>query len=144
MPNRFRWLQATGGIACVALGAVGAVVPLMPTTVFLLCGSYLLVRSAPSLERQLRETRLFRPCLRYLDPAVPMPLKARVAALVSMWTSLIISGTVIHLSGVGGVRTLVTLLGAGAAGSVGILLFRRCRRWPADVQAWPSSPRSGA
>ncbi len=135
MPNRFRWLQATGGVACVALGAVGAVVPLMPTTVFLLCGSYLLVRSAPSLERQLRETRLFRPCLRYLDPAVPMPTKARIAALVSMWTSLVISATMMHLSGVGGMRMLVALVGAGAAGTVAILLFRRCRRWPADLRA---------
>jgi uncharacterized membrane protein YbaN (DUF454 family) len=135
MSNRLRWVQAAGGVACVALGAVGAVVPLMPTTVFLLCGSYLLVRSAPSLERQLRETRLFRPCLRYLDPSVPMPMKARVAALVSMWTSLAISGGLMHLSGVGGARTLVILVAAGVAGSFAILLFRRCRRWPADAQA---------
>lgn len=135
MPNRFRWLQATGGVACVALGAVGAVVPVMPTTVFLLCGSYLLVRSAPALERQVREHRLFRPYIRYLDPAVPMPMRARVAALLSMWTSLAVSGTILHLSGVGGVRTLVALAFAGAAGSVAILLFRRCRRWPEDVQA---------
>lgn len=135
MPNRFRWLQATGGVACVALGAVGAVVPVMPTTVFLLCGSYLLVRSAPSLERQVREIRLFRPYLRYLDPTVMMSMRVRVAALVSMWTSLAVSGTVLHFSGVGGVRTFVTLLGAGAAGSVAILLFRRCRRRPASARA---------
>ena len=135
MPNRFRWLQATGGLACVGLGAIGAVVPLMPTTVFLLCGSYLLVRSAPSLERQMREARLFRPYLRYLDPAVPMPMRVRVAALVSMWTSLVVSGTVMHISGVGGVRTFVTLVAAGAAGSTAILLFRRSRRWSEDAQA---------
>ncbi len=119
----------------MALGAVGAVVPVMPTTVFLLCGSYLLVRSAPALERQMREIRLFRPYLRYLDPTVPMPMRARVTALVSMWTSLAVSGTVLHLSGAAGVGTFATLLAAGAAGSVAILLFRRCRRWPEDVQA---------
>lgn len=119
----------------MALGAVGAVVPLLPTTVFLLCGSYLLVRSAPSLERQLRETRLFRPCLRYLDPSVPVPLKARIAALVSMWTSLAVSGTLMRFAGVGGVRTVITLLLAGAAGSAGILMFRRGHRWPANAKA---------
>ena len=82
MSNHLRWLWIVGGVACLALGAVGAIVPGMPTTVFVLCGSYLLARSSPVLDERLRNSRLFRPYLRYLDPSVPMPRAARVGALV--------------------------------------------------------------
>ena len=68
---------------CFMLGAVGAVVPGMPTTVFLLAGSYCLVRSCPELERRLRTHAWFRRYATYLDADTPVPPQARRAALTA-------------------------------------------------------------
>jgi uncharacterized membrane protein YbaN (DUF454 family) len=123
-----RWVRATGGVFCFALGAIGAVVPLMPTTVFLLCGSYLLVGSVPALDQRLRALPIFQPYTRYLDPSVPLPPRARMTALLGMWTAIAVSTTVLHLSGSGGRVFFAVMLGLGSAGTGAILLFRRPAR----------------
>lgn len=54
---------ALGGLF-VCLGAVGVVIPGIPTTPFVLVASYFLLRSSPSLHRRLLESRAFGPLLR--------------------------------------------------------------------------------
>ncbi len=119
-----RWSRAALGLGCFALGAVGAVVPGMPTTVFLLVGSYLLTRSCPVLEQRLRSSRLFRPYAVYLDPAVPIPRRARVTALTGMWGSLVLSALILD-SGRPSLVVPAVLLGSGLVGTIAILRFRR-------------------
>ena len=46
------------GIACVALGAIGVVLPGLPTTPFLLAASWLFYRSSPKLQQRLLNSRL--------------------------------------------------------------------------------------
>lgn len=54
MPNtRFLWLLA--GLTAVAVGAVGLVVPLLPTTPFLLVAAFAFGRSSERLTKWLRE-----------------------------------------------------------------------------------------
>jgi len=122
-----RWLRAALGLGCFALAAVGAVVPGLPTTVFLLAGSYLLTRSCPVLERRIRESRLFRPYVTYLDPTTPLPRRARVVALAGMWTSIAISSLLLSLRTPSSPLPLV-LAGAGLLGTIVILLFRTANR----------------
>lgn len=76
------------GLLCVALGAIGAVVPGMPTTVFLVMASWAFTRSCPWLERKLVYNRFFAPFTKYLRPGAVMPLRAKVFALVLMWASI--------------------------------------------------------
>lgn len=54
------------GLGCffVVLGVLGALLPLLPTTPFLLLASSCFVRSSPALNRRLLESRLFGPFLR--------------------------------------------------------------------------------
>lgn len=48
----------------IVLAGAGAVLPLLPTTPFVLLTSYHLSRASPRLDRALRESRLFGPVLR--------------------------------------------------------------------------------
>lgn len=54
------------GLGCLmlALGAIGAVLPLMPTTIFLIAAAWCFARSSPRLEAWLFEHPRFGPALR--------------------------------------------------------------------------------
>lgn len=54
-----RWLWVALGLLCVGLGYLGAVLPILPTTPFLLMASYCFARSSPRLHRWLRRTPYF-------------------------------------------------------------------------------------
>ncbi len=126
-----RWLMAAAGLASFAVGGVGVFVPVLPTTVFVILGSYLLTRSCPWIEERLLETRLFKPFARYLDPSVPLPDTARRRALTAMWLSILAAMALLwSKSTAPGI-----LLALGAAGLVGTLVVLRFRRGTAQSQS---------
>ncbi len=86
-----RWLLAGLGVVCLGLGLVGTVVPVLPTTIFLITASALFTKSCPVLEAWLIRNRLFAPYLRYLDGTASMPLRARIVTIAVMWTSILVS-----------------------------------------------------
>ena len=57
-------IYGTLGWCAVALALVGAFVPGMPTTVFVIAAAYCFSRSSPRFERWLREHPLLGPFLR--------------------------------------------------------------------------------
>ena len=59
--TRFFWL--TAGLTAVAIGAVGVVLPLLPTTPFLLIAAFAFARSSARLNSWLREHRSFGPLI---------------------------------------------------------------------------------
>ncbi len=52
------------GFLMLLLGAIGAVLPLMPTTIFLILAAWAFARSSPRLERRLLTHPHFGPTLR--------------------------------------------------------------------------------
>ncbi len=120
-----RWLYAALGLACFGLGAVGAVVPGLPTTVFLIAGSYLLTRSCPWLERRLREMPLFRRYAVYLDPGVPLPWAAKKRALAAMWLSIVFATALLAWRNTVPMAVVVGIPLAGLVGTWVIVRFRR-------------------
>jgi uncharacterized membrane protein YbaN (DUF454 family) len=54
---RFIWLLT--GLVALAMGAVGVVLPLLPTTPFLLVAAFAFARSSERMNRWLREHRVF-------------------------------------------------------------------------------------
>lgn len=119
-----RWLLAGVGVLCVGLGALGVVVPGLPTTVFLIAATWCFARSCPWLEERLIRVPLFRPFLRYLDGGARMPRRAVVTTLAVMWAAIGTS-TLLLLAGAEP-RPVVAgvVVAAGAVGSVFVFRLR--------------------
>jgi uncharacterized membrane protein YbaN (DUF454 family) len=65
----------------MGLGAAGALLPLLPTTPFVLLAAACFARSSPAFHRALRESRLFGPVLRDWEDHRSIPRAARVKAV---------------------------------------------------------------
>ncbi|MCP3981444.1 MAG: DUF454 domain-containing protein [bacterium] len=121
-PGRLRrWLLASAGVMCVCLGAVGVVVPGLPTTVFLIAASWLFAKSCPWLEDRLIRHRLFRPYLRYLDGQTRMPRRVKITSIAIMWIFVGVSATLLLEAGM----TVWIPLGVLVAATLGALAIIR-------------------
>ena len=82
------WLLA--GLASVARGAIGVVVPLLPTTPFLLVAAFAFARSSTRLNRWLREHRSFGPLIEnwHREGSIDRKVK-RTAIIVILITPVI-------------------------------------------------------
>lgn len=60
-PVRLLWL--TLGLISVLLGAIGVLLPVLPTTPFMILGAFAFSRSSPALERRLTGSRTFGPMI---------------------------------------------------------------------------------
>ena len=125
---------AIAGIVCVGLAFVGAALPGLPTTVFLIAASYLFARSCPWLEDRLIHVRWFRPYLPYLDGSRPMPRRARWVAIAAMWIGVSASVFMTAVAGRFSLWFASAVVSAAAIGTVVILRIRRSPA-PASVQA---------
>ncbi|HEX2562125.1 YbaN family protein [Phenylobacterium sp.] len=76
------------GFAFVGLGAIGAVLPLMPTTVFLLLAVWAFARGSPELGERLYAHPRFGPLLRDWDERRAIPVRAKVIAVIGMAVGL--------------------------------------------------------
>ncbi len=72
------------GVFFLVLGAIGAVLPLLPTTPFVLVAAWCFARSSPRLHQWLLATQMFGPMLRNWEENRCVPLRAKVTAVVMM------------------------------------------------------------
>jgi uncharacterized protein len=120
-----RWLLAGLGVVSVGLAVLGAILPGMPATVFLIIASYCFARSCPWLEERLFSHRIFAPYLPYVRGSASMPFRARVIALLMMWGSVSMSLLTMARSGWLTPLTASLVVGAALTGTVAIVMFRR-------------------
>ena len=82
----------TLGFLSVGIGAIGAVLPVLPTTPFLLLGSYFLARGSDRFNHWLKRTKLYRDNLEDFEKNRSMTLKTKlkITALSSsmIWFSV--------------------------------------------------------
>ena len=123
-----RLLLAALGLLCVGLAFAGVFVPGLPTTVFLIAASYLFTRSCPWLEERLFGLRVFRPFMPYVRGDLPMPRRARIAALTMMWLAVASSLTVLAIANRLPLWLATVMVAAAASGSYVILRYRRAGR----------------
>jgi uncharacterized membrane protein YbaN (DUF454 family) len=79
-----RWAWFLLGWVMVALGFIGAMLPVMPTTIFLILAAACFSHSSPRFERWLLEHRWFGDPIRRWREDRAIPLKAKIVAIVSM------------------------------------------------------------
>lgn len=76
------------GILAIVLGVIGIFLPLLPTTPFLLLAAACFARSSKRMHDWLMGHRLFGKFLRSYEEGRGIPARAKVVALVMMWSSL--------------------------------------------------------
>jgi uncharacterized membrane protein YbaN (DUF454 family) len=79
------------GHVCVALGVIGAFLPLLPTTPFLLLAAACYVRASERHYRRLLDSRLLGPHIRSYREKGAVPLRTTAFALTLLWASLLFS-----------------------------------------------------
>jgi len=91
-PNRplLRPLVALVGFICVALGVIGALVPLMPSTVFFICAAACFAYASPRLEAWLLSIKFIGDPVRAWRDRGAIALPAKLLATLGMSIGLLL------------------------------------------------------
>lgn len=82
--NPLRLFYLALGWLCVALGVLGIILPILPTTPFLLLAVAAFSRSSPELAARLRNHPIAGPYIRAWQDHGVIPTKAKALAIVMM------------------------------------------------------------
>lgn len=86
-----RILYSVVGTLMLVLGIIGMLLPILPTTPFLLLAAALYLRSSKRLYQWLIHHRLFGTYIYYYMEYRAVRLRAKVIALLLLWSTLILS-----------------------------------------------------
>jgi hypothetical protein len=98
------------GVLLTALGTAGVLLPLLPTTPFLLAAAACFARSSPTLHRRLLASRAFGPYLAQWERDRTVPRDAKRKAYV-----LVVATFAVSLWFADGVATRIALAATGLA-----------------------------
>ena len=115
-------LLCVGGV-CLVLGAAGVVLPVLPTTPFLLAAAGCFGASRPGLARRLAQSRYFGPYIRSRKNGERIDRKTLVISLIWLWGALALSALLTR-----SLPVALLLLAVGLGVTVHLLALRRGRR----------------
>lgn len=118
-----RWSFVAAGLGFVGIGAIGVLLPGVPTVGPLLIACWFFSKSCPHLEQRFIRTPFFAPFLRYLDGEEAMSVQARLVAIAGMWVSIGISSWGLVFAGTSN-WAIGLLVALGLVGTVFIWRFR--------------------
>jgi len=95
IPRRYLWLAL--GLLCTGLGFIGAFLPVMPTTVFLLLAAYFFARSSPRFYNWIMNHKVFGPFIRDWRAGLGIPLRAKILAVSMIVLTIGYSATVVPI-----------------------------------------------
>jgi uncharacterized membrane protein YbaN (DUF454 family) len=84
------------GVLCLGLGAAGIVLPVLPTTPFVLAAALCFSFSSPELSAWLEKNRYFGPYIENYKNKTGVPLKQKILGVVFLWLMLVISMLIIQ------------------------------------------------
>ena len=87
----YRGLWLTAGLICLGLGAVGIVLPILPSTPFLLAAAACFCKSSTRMYKWLLGNKWFGEYIRNYREGKGIPLKSKVMALSVLWITIGVS-----------------------------------------------------
>lgn len=90
------------GLVCVGLAILGALLPILPTTVFLIMATACFAKSSPRMQKKLLDNKTFGPLLRDWQQHRSIPRKAKRIALLTIllsvaWSSYLLQNALLTL-----------------------------------------------
>ncbi len=108
-----RILWASAGLVFVGLAVLGVLLPILPTTPFLLLAAACFARSSQRLYRWLHGNRWFGPTLTRYRLGLGLPLVSKVLILSMLWITLAASAFLAVPERLWWVRLLLGCVGVG-------------------------------
>jgi len=131
LPDRCRrGLLVAAGTLLVGLAVVGAFVPVLPTTPFLLLAAACYARSSERLYRWLFTNRVFGEHLRRYRDGEGLPLSSKIWTLALLWITLGASAVLVVPAHSWWLRVLLLGVGLGVTLHVLRIKTHRVRRGP--------------
>ena len=124
------------GFLAVGVGAIGLVVPGLPTTVFFIVAAWCFARSSPRFERWVLGLPKIGPLVRDHRDGLGMPRRVKAIALAMMWTAILLSGVSLRHRPV----VVAVLVGVGLLGSAYITWRVPTRERVVSARSSPEAP----
>lgn len=83
-----RRLMIAAGFTCLILGALGILIPVLPTTPFLLLAAGLFMRSSTRLYQWITAHRVFGPFILNYRLYRAVPRRSKIVAIVLLWLTI--------------------------------------------------------
>ena len=97
MKSRFKKIIfIAAGFIFVVIGAIGIVLPLLPTTPFLVLAAMLFSKSNDRFHKWLLQNRIFGPYVAHYESGTGIPKSLKIKTIVFLWPSLAISAILIN------------------------------------------------
>lgn len=86
-----RGLWFTAGTICLVLGAIGIVLPILPTTPFLLASAACYYKSSAKMHKWLIHNKWFGEYIRNYQEGRGIPIKTKIIAITVLWLTISVS-----------------------------------------------------
>lgn len=91
MPTMINNLLILLGTICLSLGLAGIVLPVLPTTPFLLLSAGLYCRSSPKLYQKLMASKRLGPYIKDFRETRALPVRVKVVSVSVLWITILAS-----------------------------------------------------
>lgn len=79
------------GFLCLGIGTIGIIIPVLPTTPFVLVAATCFSIGSPKLQKMLLKSNFFGSYIRYYKSDIGVPVKIVRKSIIMVWIGLIIS-----------------------------------------------------
>ncbi|GAB1370040.1 hypothetical protein MASR1M45_00980 [Candidatus Kapaibacterium sp.] len=109
--NKFiRILYLSAGVFCVIMGIIGVILPVWPTTIFMILAAWFFIRSSEKYYYKLVRNRIFGRMIRNYREYKGIEKNARIKSISLLWLTLGLSATFVEILYI---RIILLLVGIG-------------------------------